>query len=138
MRHNKFCWLIFSFATTLGFGPTWQSEKLTFDGHYIWNVRDFEKKDIRGEFVAKGEDQWDVAFFFTMGGRDHIYSGSLAGRIENGSLRGRVQDESKQRTWIIEGETRNGTFKGTHTEIFSNGQTLETGTLELTIMHQPK
>jgi hypothetical protein len=118
---------------SLGTAAAWQLAKVEMDGSYVWNVSPRDPGNLRAEFTPNGDNQWNVSFYFRFNGQNHVYTGTASGNLENGPLTGEVANESKRRNWTFEGNCSNGKFTGTHTEIYRDGGTKRTGTLELAV-----
>lgn len=85
---------------------------------------------LEAVFTAAGENRWEVDFHFSHAGRDLTYSGEAQGSLDRGGLRGRVETADGSRTFTFRGEFEDGTFRGTHAEVYRNRER-RTGTLTL-------
>lgn len=85
---------------------------------------------VEAVFTAAREGRWEVAFHFSHAGRDLTYSGEAEGSLDEGELRGRVETPDGGRRFTFRGEFENGTFRGTHAELYRN-QERRTGTLTM-------
>lgn len=101
----------------------------TLKGEYLWNRQD-SPGPIKAVFVATGEKEWNVSFYFNFRDEDHIYSGTATGSLSEGELRGEVlSDGERKQPFVFEGTFENGVFNGTHRTEGEDGE--ETGTISL-------
>ena len=54
----------------------------TLIGEWVWSSGG--RGDLEAVFTPTGETSWDVSFYFTFRGRDHVYSGHAEGLIGGG------------------------------------------------------
>lgn len=101
----------------------------TMEGQYHWKDGD-ERGPVSAVFEKSGENVWTVEFRFRFDGRDHLYTGTAAGKLDAGDLAGTVQNENGRRTFTFRGTVREGRFEGTHAET-TRGRTSQTGSLWL-------
>ncbi len=104
------------------------SDQRTLKGQFVWDQG--PTGNLRAVFEPTGDGKWDVDFHFKFRGRAHVYSGTATGNLADGKLEGRVKNESRRRTFTFRGEFEDGTFRGTHAEVFGERQR-STGTLTL-------
>ena len=108
----------------------------TLTGSYRWN--NGHPDDLKAIFTATGEDRWDVAFHFRFRGSPEVFSGTARGSLSQGKLEGRVKNRNGRgsRTFTFRGEFEDGTFRGTHAEVFGRRES-STGTLTLAPRGRP-
>lgn len=129
----KRAWLLVTVAVVLA--ATWPvpgvlaQEARTLTGEYVWSGGG-TGGDLEAVFTPAAEGTWDVEFRFEHRGKPHIYTGTAEGSVSEGPLRGTVLNENKKRTFTFEGEFKDGTFRGTHSEI-EEGKEKSTGTMTL-------
>jgi hypothetical protein len=104
-----------------------EGEKLK--GSYVWD-QGGTGGDLEAVFTPSGEGTWEVAFYFTFEGEDHIYKGTAKGSLTEGALEGQVDADKRPVTFSFEGSFAEGKFSGTHAQVREDGET-RTGTLTL-------
>lgn len=104
-------------------------ESRTLTGEYFWSGSGADGP-LEAVFTPAGEERWSVDFNFVFRGRDHTYSGTATGSLDEGRLSGTVRNESEKRTFTFEGSFTEGAFSGTHAET-TRGEPRSTGTLTL-------
>ena len=109
--------------------PSTAEDSTTLTGEYRWSRRD-NNGDLEAVFKPTGDEQWDVSFYFTWRGDDHVYSGTAEGSLTDGELSGTVLNDNKKRTFTFAGSVEGGVFEGIHKEI-TGGKEERTGTLTL-------
>ena len=102
----------------------------TLNGTYIWNSG--RPGDLKAVFTPRGDGRWEVAFHFRFRGSPEVFRGTAAGNLSTGKLEGRVRNRNGNggRTFTFRGEFEDGTFRGTHAELFGRRES-STGTLTL-------
>ncbi len=110
--------------------PTGAGNKQTLTGSYVWNSGRPSK--LKAVFTATGEDRWDVAFHFRFRSSPETFRGTAEGSLSGGTLKGEVKNRGGRgsRTFSFHGEFENGTFRGTHAEVFGRRES-STGSLTL-------
>ena len=110
-------------------GTVLAEEITTLNGEFKWSQRN-SSGDLKADFTPTSEGTWDVSFHFKFRGEPHVYSGTAEGSLSEGELSGTVKNENKRRTFTFTGSIKDGTFRGTHSEV-DDGKAFQTGTLTL-------
>lgn len=130
MHQNTRTFAIALTVLSLLAGGAFAADAMTLSGSYAWS-QGGQGGDLEAEFTPTGENTWDVSFHFSFRGKDHTYTGTARGSLEQGAMSGEVRNESGKRSWTFEGSFNDkGKFKGSHVETTGGGQT-KTGTLTL-------
>ena len=129
MRSRRFTGVAFLLVIAgLAFAATQAGETTTLRGSYDW--KDGGSDDLSADFEPDGDDRWMVTFRFRWNDRDHTWSGTAEGSLEDGSkLTGTAT--SGNRNWVFEAGIEDGVMRGTHTEIQKSGKEYNTGSFEL-------
>jgi hypothetical protein len=105
------------------------AEKRTLTGTLMSGYQD-GADPVRAVFSPRGENQWNVSFFFKFNGYNHAYRGTADGSLSGGELSGEVVNETRQRRFSFSGAIREGKFTGRHAEL-KRGKRIDTGTITL-------
>ncbi|MEE8522701.1 MAG: hypothetical protein V3T72_02120 [Thermoanaerobaculia bacterium] len=108
--------------------PAIADDTTTLNGGYKWDRG--TKGALEAVFTVDGEGSWDVAFHFKHRSRSHVYQGTAEGSLSEGELKGTVTTEDESRTFSFTCTYEDGTFRGTHSEVFGDRRK-KTGTLSL-------
>lgn len=101
----------------------------TLAGDYNWE-QGSHRGNLEAVFTPTGDGRWTVAFHFVFDGQSHTYEGTAEGSLEDGPLAGEVQTDRGRRRFTFRGQSKDGSFTGTHAERFADEEE-RTGTLTL-------
>jgi hypothetical protein len=104
---------------------------ISLTGQYVWKSDPQNPGDVKAVFTHKAGDEYNVSFHFKFQGGEYTYTGSAKGKLDNGALAGEVKDQTGRRTFVFEGTSAAGKFKGTHAEIGRRDKREDTGTITL-------
>jgi len=130
MRRLSWLGLAFALLLVLPAGSSSADDAITMTGEYYWEEGHNEGVLKKVIFEPTGESTWDVAFYFSFRGRDHIYRGTAEGSLTQGALAGKVRNENEERSFTFKGEFKDGTFEGEHSEV-DGSSSWSTGTMVL-------
>ncbi len=110
-----------------------KDEDIEWAGSYKWIRKKGEKQGtVTADFTPDGEGKWKVKFYFKWGKKDHIYTGTAKGSVEDGKLAGAVLNDTKKRSFTFEGIVKDGTLTGTNKEN-TKGRTKDTGSIVMSV-----
>jgi hypothetical protein len=130
---RKTSWFVLALVLLAAFpvASSAADDMVTMTGEYYWEEGHDEGVLKKVEFTPTGEGAWDVAFYFSFRGRDHIYKGTAEGSLTEGALEGNIRNENEERSFTFSGEFADGTFTGEHSET-EGSSSWSTGTMSLT------
>lgn len=108
-------------------------DRIQMKGEYLWTQGGNMREPLDATFTRIEGDRWSATLRFPFEGRRHTWKGEFSGDPLRGNFDGEVSwgRGRHPRRWSVEGNTTDGVYRASHTELFRDGRRNPTGSITL-------